>query len=461
MDSTEKDSLLRTNMREWQLALVAWRTLVLQTSHPMVAAGVAQHSTYRGHPWRRLQHTLGSTARLASFDSDGLQREVARLDRSHKRIQGRDHGGRKYSAQDPATRGWVLITLYDSVVVMRRLAGDPLSAQEQERLYAEFGSIVEAFGLPAGVLPATAAEVPAYMDTMIREQLVHDEQAHYLLHGMLREAPAPRLLRFLGPAWLPLRSAVACFVTAITLADLPPVYRERFRLPRKRRYALTSRVTHRTARAVLKRLPDRWRYQPLPGGPVPVETPEAIESRGLGKRDDRNEKLSQFFTQVLDQTGDGFLELGDLHTLARTVCWDLDLPEEREAEVFAAFKDWWEHMSSTMDTDGDGKITCEEFVTATMHGCDTDPTYLDRGVHHTMRTLFRAADTDGNGVLDAEEYRILFGKRVHPAELSHGFQRLDHDGDGTVTEEQFITGFTEFFTARTNLAAGSHLLGCI
>ncbi len=461
-------SLLRSNLGEWRIALVAWRLLVLQTAHPVVAAGTARYSTYRAHPWRRLEHTMGSGRRLIFADREALRREVARLNRSHQRINGTDEEGRAYTAHDPAVRAWVLVTLYESVVAMRELSGDPFSAEEKSLLYAEFREVCAEFELPEDVLPPTAEDVPAYVEAMIRERLEFGAEARYLLFDMLREAPRPRRLRFVGPAWPLLRALIARTVSSLTLADLPPAFRARFGLARTRRAALLSWALHHGLRHLMVRLPDRWRYRypsdgsgSAPAAPaVDASAPAPDPSSRKRRRDARRPRLDAFFHQVLDQTGDGHVDAQDLRAMAHNVCWQLELTEKQEAEVYAAFDTWWDQIRATMDADGDGRVNKAEFVAATLAGCDRDPSYLERGLHVAVRAVFRAADTDGNGYLDADEYRAVFGgSRVHPAELSHGFRQLDRDGDGRLTESEFVRGFTEFFTARSNSVAGSQLLG--
>jgi Ca2+-binding EF-hand superfamily protein len=201
-------------------------------------------------------------------------------------------------------------------------------------------------------------------------------------------------------------------------------------------------------------------YTPLTGdsaAPVPGRVPRPRRST---RPESRRARLDAFFRQVLDQTGDGRIDASDLQAMAHNICWQLELPAEREAEVYAAFDTWWQHIRTTMDTDDDGHVTRTEFVTAMLAGVDRDPDYLDKGLHVALRAFFHAADTDGSGHLCADEYRTIFGgSRVHPAEVNHGFRQLDIDGDGQITMEEFVRAFTDFFTARTDTTAGSHLLG--
>jgi uncharacterized protein (DUF2236 family)/Ca2+-binding EF-hand superfamily protein len=448
-------SLLRRTLGERRIALVAWRLLVLQTAHPVVAAGMADHSTYRAHPWRRVQHTMDSGKRLFFSGPDSLRREVARLERTHRRIRGADRRGGAYTAEDPEVRAWVLVTLYESMTAMRELSGDPLTPGQLDELYRDFLAVCAEFGLPGHVLPPAAADVPAYVDRMVRERLEYGDEVRYLLFGILREAPCPSRLRRLRPLWPLLRPVIARTLAALTVADLPPVFRERFGLPRSRAAALLSRVLHHGARHLLTRLPDRLRYRVPPAGAVPrprVPRPP--------RHDPRPPRLDAFFRQVMDQTGDGYVGAADLRAMAHNACWQLELTAEREDEVYAAFDAWWRHIGATMDTDGDGRVGRAEFVAATLAGCDRDPRYLEDGLHIAVRALFRAGDTDGSGEIGPDEYRALFGgSRVHPAELNEGFRQLDADGDGRITEEEFVRGFTEFFTARTSTVAGSRLLG--
>ncbi|KUM97195.1 calcium-binding protein [Streptomyces yokosukanensis] len=467
------DSLLRRTLGEQRMALVAWRLLVLQNADPAVAAGVAQFSTYRAHPWRRLEHTMDSGVRLFFSDRDGLRREIARLERTHRRIQGSDGQGRPYTALDPAVRVWVLVTLYESMTAMRELSGEPMTAAELDEMYAEFRAVCAEFALPDELFPPTAADVPAYVERTILERLEYSDAVHDLLYTMLRQSPAPRRLGRLRPAWPLLRALIAKVLTALTLADLPDAFRQRFGLRRTRGAVVLSWILHHGTRLAMTCLPGRLRYRtppnvvlssrPASAPAEPVAAPAALHvprPRRPRRADPRPARLEAFFRRVLDQTGDGFVNAADLQAMAHNACWQLELDEKQEAALYAAFDTWWQHIRATMDTDGDGRVSATEFVTAMLTGIDRDPAYLDCGLQVAVRALFHAADTDSSGHLGADEYRALFGgSRVHPAELNDGFRQLDTDGDGQITEAEFTAAFTDYFAARTDTVSGAQLLG--
>src|SRR5438309_9228891 len=100
--------------REGVLLMGGGCALILQVAHPLVAAGVAEHSNYREEPWARLYRTLDMTTKI-TFGSTDLAEDTARkLRHVHGLIRGettepagRFPAGTPYDARTPALTMWV------------------------------------------------------------------------------------------------------------------------------------------------------------------------------------------------------------------------------------------------------------------------------------------------------------------------------------------------------------------
>ncbi len=155
------------------------RALLLELAHPLVAAGVAEHSDFRRRPWGRLFRTVGVMTAL-NFRPHRLARSAVQHTRHcHARVQGRlaeDVGpylaGTPYRADDPLLQLWVLATLIDSVLVTYDLLVRPLSAGEKAAYYASSLNLGQAFGLPRDLMPPTYEDFQCYMDSMLNSDLL-------------------------------------------------------------------------------------------------------------------------------------------------------------------------------------------------------------------------------------------------------------------------------------------------
>lgn len=161
------------------LVVAGWgRAILLQLAHPLVAAGVNQHSTFRGSlltSFRRLGSTISAMLSLTFGDEDAMTAAAAGINRIHDRVSGRLEGGpagafpsgERYSAHDPELLRWVHATLLDSIPQSYELLVRPLTLQERDRYCAEAAIMEPLLGIPPGLLPRTSAELDAYMQEMI------------------------------------------------------------------------------------------------------------------------------------------------------------------------------------------------------------------------------------------------------------------------------------------------------
>ena len=161
--------------REAMLLLGAGpRALLLQIAHPLVAAGVADHSDFRADPWARLSGTLSSYLRIVYGTADAARGEISRLHALHRGIRGdvpeataSSRHGRRYSALDPDLSLWVHATLVDSTIAAYDAWVEPLSRDERARYYEETLPVGRAFGIPASRLPADLEAFETYLDDML------------------------------------------------------------------------------------------------------------------------------------------------------------------------------------------------------------------------------------------------------------------------------------------------------
>ena len=75
-----------------RLMLLAWvRAILLQLAHPLIAAGVADHSTFRGSTtaaFSRLHQTVGAMLSIAFGDHSARQQAIDGIRTVHRRIHG-------------------------------------------------------------------------------------------------------------------------------------------------------------------------------------------------------------------------------------------------------------------------------------------------------------------------------------------------------------------------------------
>ncbi len=146
--------------------LLAGQVLVLQVAHPVVAAGVRDHSNYTEDPWTRLMRTVASLAIYVYGGPSGARVEASRLRELHRGFTGVSEG-RRYSALNPAAYAWVHATLVKAPVDAQRFFGRPLSTLEVDEYYAQMCDIGRLLGVREQDLPPDWAAFERYYDGMV------------------------------------------------------------------------------------------------------------------------------------------------------------------------------------------------------------------------------------------------------------------------------------------------------
>ncbi len=263
-----------------RLAILGWGRAVLpQFAHPLVAAGVADHSGFRSSPRDKVER-LGRTLRAMlalTFGTPHEAEQAARgIDAIHGRVSGRlpaavgvFPAGTPYSARDPELLRWMHATLVDSMLLAyTRLVG-PLSRAERDRYCAETAWVATALGVPVELPPQDTGQLRAYLDEMYASgKIVVGPTGRALGRALFESKPGPA-----GLVDLPLRLSYGL----VTAGFLSPELRSAYGFRWSPTHAAAFRTVTRTARLIVPRLPDRAR-----------RWPEARRPQGAGSRDPRS-----------------------------------------------------------------------------------------------------------------------------------------------------------------------------
>jgi uncharacterized protein (DUF2236 family) len=245
-----------------RVVLLGWsRAILLQLAHPLVAAGVHEHSSFRATPWAaaaRLHSTVRAMLAL-TFGTDA-EREHALygIRQIHRRVHGHlaetvgiFPAGTPYSAEDPALVLWVHLTLLESVPLVYELFVGPLTESERDEYCEGAAWVALELGARPLEVPRTWRETQAALTrTYGSGAIAVGPQARELAAAVL----APRIGRFIPlAAWLN---------RLITVGFLPAAIREQYQLSWGARNQQSLERAIPRVRAVRRRLPTRLAIWP-------------------------------------------------------------------------------------------------------------------------------------------------------------------------------------------------------
>jgi len=182
--------------------------VLLQVAHPLVAAGVTEHSDYRGDLWRRLLGTLNALYLIVYGTKDEADRAGEAVRAVHARVQGRTSmqlgpfpAGTPYSASDPDLMLWVHGTLVQTSLALYCRFVHRLSLEQQDAYCGEMALVARIFGAPAGSVPSSLTDFRAYFDERLASsEICVTEPAREVAEVILHARSLPMPLRAIAPA---------------------------------------------------------------------------------------------------------------------------------------------------------------------------------------------------------------------------------------------------------------------
>jgi uncharacterized protein (DUF2236 family) len=245
------DRAIRRIGGESALLFSGGRALLMQVAHPLVAAGVAEHSGFTQDPWRRLARTMQAVYGIVYGTPEEAERIGAAVRRGHTHVRGTLHedvgrfrAGTPYRADDPALLLWVHATLVDNALAVHEQFVGPVAPADREAFHEDMKVVGRLFGVPPETLPATYAAFEAYMRRMLASGVLAVGRDARAIAGAMLDPPLPLPLR-------PTAVAVAKITTALLPEPLPALYGLRAGRPQQ----ALARASAAIARQVVPRAP--------------------------------------------------------------------------------------------------------------------------------------------------------------------------------------------------------------
>ena len=237
--------------RESFLLLGGGAALLLQLAHPLVAAGVADHSGFREQPVRRLYRTIRTMQDIVYEDMNTALAAARQVQRVHAAVRGtlkegtpRFPVGTPYRANDPALLLWVHGTLLATALTTYEQFLPPLNREEKNAFYRESRAVARVLGLSDADMPADYQAFHDYFQEMVKGDVLAMTPAIRELAENIIHPPISWFPRIAGDA-----------LSVATAALLPEPVRVLYGLRWGPRRQFAWRVLRRSLRETLPYLP--------------------------------------------------------------------------------------------------------------------------------------------------------------------------------------------------------------
>jgi uncharacterized protein (DUF2236 family) len=241
-----------------RVLLLSWpRAILLQLAHPLVAAGVADHSSFRKGPAtaaRRLHETVRAMLSLTFGDEAAHAQTIASILAIHRRVNGTLRSavgpfpaGTPYTAEDPDLVLWVHTTLIESVLDLYQRVIEPLTDQARDAYCAEAAEVAVELGARVADVPHTWTALVDYLATTHRSGTIVVGPDAKAVAGAVLSPPLPLI------SW-PAGRLVRRVTLGLLPANLRAQYGHGWTARDERRFVAALRRVQRLRRLTPRRL---------------------------------------------------------------------------------------------------------------------------------------------------------------------------------------------------------------
>ncbi|MEU8773962.1 EF-hand domain-containing protein [Streptomyces sp. NPDC048606] len=174
-------------------------------------------------------------------------------------------------------------------------------------------------------------------------------------------------------------------------------------------------------------------------------------------------KLERAFAH-LDADNSGVIDEHDIIALGARLLAALGEPKDSPKALAAidGLVGFWHELFTELDLDRDGKVTPEEYSLGMTRLYKDGGAAYDRSFRPMAQALLTVVDTNGDGRISLEEFhtaQTAFDTRLEPAAAEALFARIDRNHDGFLSVDELLDAVREYYTGDDEDAPGNLLFG--
>ncbi|MEU3956811.1 EF-hand domain-containing protein [Streptomyces achromogenes] len=166
-----------------------------------------------------------------------------------------------------------------------------------------------------------------------------------------------------------------------------------------------------------------------------------------------NDRVQLVFS-LFDADGNGVLEADDFELMGTRVVEAVpEAGDSAKTRLLDAFRRYWETLVRELDTDGDGRVSPEEFTAIVL-----DPQRFDATVDEFADALATIGDPDGDGFVERAHFTALMTAiGFRRANIDALFDAFEPVGGDRVAVTTWADGIRDYYRPEKAGIPGDHL----